>query len=153
MKKRTRRKVYPLVNTISMAISGAAITPENILDQVRLAELSAIESIAKGHGTMDDLSTLRDMLNLSETMARAGVGREALEPCEAAQAELVSIIERRSHTGRIGVTDPGLEALRQAFQWSDSQRTSVTRSEYEKYITKTENILRTGKVRTIDINQ
>lgn len=154
MRKRTRRKVYPLVNPIALAIDGARNTPDDKLNQLRVLELSAIDAIARGHGTVGDLSALRDMLNLSETMARGGVGPEALDPIDTAQAELVSMVDRHNRTGRIGATGPGLEALREAFRWHDLQRTSIHRSEYERFIQKTANMLRTGgtaKVLTVDV--
>lgn len=43
-RKHCRRKVYPLVNPIARAMEGAAITPDNLLDKLRLQELSAIDA-------------------------------------------------------------------------------------------------------------
>lgn len=154
MRKRTRRKVYQLVNPIEMAIQGATITPNSQLNKLRTVELAAIDAIARGQGTVRDLEAMRDMLNLAETMARGGVGIEVLAPCETAQLELVSMVDRHNRTGRIGATGPGLEAFREAFRWHDLQRTSIDRGEYERYIVKTANALRTGgkaKVLTVDI--
>ena len=152
-RKKTRRKVYQLVNPIEMAIQGATITPNSQLDKLRALELSSIDAIARGLGTIHDLESMRDMLNLAETMARGGIGHEVLAPCEKAQAELISMVDRFNRTGRIGATGPGLEAFREAFRWHDLQRTSIDRSEYERYIVKTANALRAGKatVLTVDI--
>lgn len=154
MRKRTRRKVYPLMDPIAIAIDGASNTPDDRLNKLRALELSAIDAIARGHGTINDLSALRDMLNLAETMAKGGVGPEALAPIDDAQAELVSMVDRHNRTGRIGATGLGLEALREAFRWHDLQRTSIHRSEYERFIQKTANVLRTGgtaKVLTVGV--
>lgn len=153
-RKKTRRKVYPLMNPIDLAIEGATITPNNQLDKLRALELSAIDAIARGLGTVSDLEAMRDMLNLAETMARGGIGHEVLAPCEKAQAELISMVDRFNRTGRIGATGPGLEAFREAFRFHDLQRTCIDRSEYERYIKKTADILRTGgkaKVVSVDI--
>lgn len=150
-RKKTRRKVYPLVNPIDMAIQGATITPNSQLDKLRALELSAIDAIARGRGTIRDLEAMRDMLNLSETMTLGGVGSEVLAPCKTAQAELVSMVERHNRTGRIGATGPGLEAFREAFRWHDLQRTSIDRSEYERYIVKTANALRAGKAAVLTV--
>ena len=54
VKKRTRRKVYPRVNTIARAMEGAAITDATTLDKVRLRELSAVESFRTGTATRAD---------------------------------------------------------------------------------------------------
>lgn len=154
MRKRTRRKVYALVNPITHAIEGACNTSDADLNKLRAMELAAIDAIARGHGSLHDLASLRDMLNIAETMANGGIGPEAIPPIEAAQTELVAMIERRQRTGRIGATGPGLEAFREAFRFHDLQRTSVHRSEYERYIKKTADILRTGgkaKVVSVDI--
>ena len=40
MRKKTRRKVWALVNPIQHAIEGAAITPEDKLNQLQLRELT-----------------------------------------------------------------------------------------------------------------
>jgi hypothetical protein len=153
VRKRTRRKIYALVNPIEMAIQGATITPNSQLDKLRALELSAIDAIARGQGTVSDLEAMRDMINLAETMARGGIGIEVLEPCEKAEHELVSMVARYNRTRRIGATGPGLEAFREAFRWHDLQRTSIDRSEYERYIQKTANALRAGRatVLTVDV--
>ena len=153
-RKHTRRKIYALVNPIAHAIEGACITPDAKLDKLRVLELSAIEAISKGQGTPADMAAMRDMVNLAETMARGGVGPEALAPTEAAQAELASMVERYNRTGRVGATGPGLELLREAFRWHDVQRASISRSKYEWFIDKTANTMRTGgagKVLKLDL--
>jgi hypothetical protein len=151
MRKRTRRKVYPLVNPIEMAISGAGIATNDRLDKLRALELSAIDAIAHGSGTMGDLGTLRDMLNIAEVMALGGVGPEVLEPSRLAQRELVDMIERHNRTGRIGSTGAGLEAFREAYRWHDIQRTSIARSEYEHFIKKTANAIKGGKAKAVTV--
>lgn len=50
-RKHCRRKVYPLVNPIARAMEGAAITPDNLLDKLRLQELSAIDAFTRGKAT------------------------------------------------------------------------------------------------------
>jgi hypothetical protein len=152
VRKRTRRKVYTLVNPIAFAIDGALVTSSEQLDKLRALELSAIDAIAHGQGTIRDLEALRDMANISETMARGGAGPEALEPSLLAQRELVEMVERRRRTGSIGATGLALEAFRELFRWHDLQRTSVSRSEYERYIVKTANAMKNGKATVIDVN-
>lgn len=80
MKKRTRRKVYLLANPIALAIEGAAITDASALDKLRLRELSAVESFRTGKATREDWMSLADMLNICETLAKDGIGPEAMEP-------------------------------------------------------------------------
>ena len=68
MRKQCRRKIWSKVNPIEHAIIGALITPDNLLDGLRLIELSAIESLVKGNGTVADWRALVDMLNIAETI-------------------------------------------------------------------------------------
>lgn len=39
MKKRTKRKVWPKVNTIAHVIEGVGLIPEHLLDELRKREL------------------------------------------------------------------------------------------------------------------
>jgi hypothetical protein len=48
VRKRTKRKVYNLINPITHAIEGAALLEKHRLDSLRLIELTAIEAFAKG---------------------------------------------------------------------------------------------------------
>ena len=79
-RKHTRRKHYALVNPIDCAMQGAAISPSGLLDRLRLVELSAIESFAKGQATASDWRAVADFLNIAETMARGGVAPRCSKP-------------------------------------------------------------------------
>ena len=139
MKKRTRRKVWPLVNPISYAMEGAAYAGQDALNRLRLLELAAIEDFAKGKATIYTWQTITDMLNLCEVMARKGIGPEALEACERAQAALVAASKRYEATKRMGTTGEGLQAFRDLFAYHDLQRQSVCKADYEKAIIATRN--------------
>jgi hypothetical protein len=69
-------------------VVGAAITPRQTLDKLRFLDYSALEAITKGMGTIQDWRTLVDVLNLSEVMAKDGIGPEVLPVCEKAQEAL-----------------------------------------------------------------
>ena len=74
------------------------------------------------------------MLTMCEVMARSGVGSEALPTCEAAQEALKAAAIRFEQTKRMGTNGPGLQAFRDLYEYHDLQRTSVHRSEYEKFL-------------------
>lgn len=143
-RKRCVRKVYQPINPIAFAIQGAAITPSHLLDKLRTRELSAIESLRTGRGERGDWDALADMLNLCETMATEGIGREAMPSCEAAQGALERAHDRFKETGRMGIDGPGLQALRELYEWHDAQRTSIARSQYERLIRLTSERIRTA---------
>ena len=46
-RKQCRRKHYPMMNTISMAIEGAAITPDAALNKLQLRELASLDALAR----------------------------------------------------------------------------------------------------------
>lgn len=136
MRKRTRRKVYPLINPVEYAITGAALIPQRELNNLRLRELAAIEAFRSGKAGLQDWHDVAALLNLCESMARDGIGSEALETCAQAQAALVEAAHRFQRTQRMGTTGQGLQAFRDLYEWHDLQRQSVERSAYERAIDK-----------------
>ena len=141
-RKKCVRKVWGLVNPIQHAIDGASITPDHLLDRLRLVELSAIESFTKGQATVEDWKSLADLLNVAETMSRGGVGPEVLEACERAQDGLSDAHDRFKITGRMGLSGPAIQAMRDLAEYHDLQRSSISRGEYERWIVKTRNQIR-----------
>jgi hypothetical protein len=143
-RKRCIRRHYALMNPIGLAIAGATISSEQDLDLLRMRELSAVDTFSKGAATPQDFRDVCDMLNLAETMGQSGIGPEALPVCAAVQAELLAAKARYESTGRMGLTGPGLRALRQLYDLHDQQRTAVDRSTYERAIAKTRNKIRSA---------
>jgi hypothetical protein len=151
MRKHCRRKIWNKVNPIEHAIMGAAITAEEKLDRLRLGELSAIESMVKGNGTVADWRALVDMLNIAETMASNGIGVEVLEVCTIVQEELESTARRYEKTRKMGLTGTGIKYVKELYQLHDLQRTSISRSEYERMIEKTSNYIRSNHHKVVHI--
>lgn len=139
MRKACKRKVWGLVNPIQHVMDGIQVTPDHLLDELRLRELSAIESFTHGRGTIGDWRALADMLNVAEVMARGGVGIEVVEACERAQDGLSDAHDRFKATGRMGLSGPAIMALRDLAEYHDLQRQSISRGEYERWIVKTRN--------------
>ena len=137
MRKQTKRKMWKLINPITHAILGAGITQAHLLDKLRLRELAALEAMSKGAGTRTEWQELTDMLNVCEVMAMEGIGPEALPACHDAQAALVEAARRYETTQRMGLTGPGIQALREVYEYHDLQRSSVSRALYEQMIVKT----------------
>jgi hypothetical protein len=138
MRKQTKRKFWKLIDPIRHAILGAGITQNHLLDKLRLTELASIDAMTKGLGTLQDWQELTDMMNISEVMALDGVGPEVLPHCQQAQNALEQAALRYQSTMRMGLSGTGINALRDVFEYHDLQRRSISRSEYEKYIIKTQ---------------
>ena len=152
MRKQCRRKVWSTaINPISHAIAGAAITDESSLNKLRLGELSALEAMRMGKGTLEDWRLLVDMLNITQTFIRHGIGPEAREDCQKAQESLYNAAKRYEKTKQMGLDGQGIGALQNVHEWHDLQRTSVARSVYEDMIEKTRNYIKSKGKEVVEI--
>ena len=151
MRKQTKRKIWNLIDPIMHGIVGAAITPRQTLDKLRVLEYSALDSMTKGTGTVQDWRILVDVLNLSEVMARAGVGPEVIPVCEKAQDALHKAAMRYQATMRMGFDGVGIQAIRELIEYADLQQGSICRSEFEKYVKKTRDHIRSNNHKVVEI--
>lgn len=152
MRKQVKRKVWALVNPLSYALEGASITQRDKLDKLRVMEYSALDAITKGKGTVQDWHTLTEVLNLSETMARAGIGKDEVLPvCEKAQQALHDAALRYQKTFKMGLTGEGIQAVRELIQYADLQQSSISRAEFERYIEKTRNYIKSNNNNVVEI--
>jgi hypothetical protein len=134
MKKRTRRKVYALINPITYVIEGVRVATDDALDQLRIRELSAIDNLTHGCATEVDFYNIKAMIGICRTMALGGIGIEAAEACKLASEYQAQDKQRFDLTGRMATTGPGLQAYRDVFEYHDLQRQSISRAEYERFI-------------------
>ena len=152
MRKVCKRKIWSTaINPISHAIAGAAITDESSLNKLRLGELSALEAMRTGKGTLEDWRLLVDMLNITQTFIRHGIGPEAREDCQKAQESLYNAAKRYEKTKQMGLDGQGIGALQNVHEWHDLQRTSVARSVYEDMIEKTRNYIKSKGKEVVEI--
>jgi len=151
MRKRTKRKVWNLIDPITHSITGAAITQRDKLDKLRMLEYSALEAMAKGKGTIHDWRVLVDVLNLSEMMGKGGIGPEVLPYCEKAQEGLHKAAIRYQETLHMGLDGQTIQACRDLIQFADLQQGSISRSEFERYIQKTKDYIRSHGDKVVEI--
>jgi len=152
MRKQTKRKVWNLIDPITHAVVGASITHRDKLDKLRMMEYSALEAMTKGQGTIHDWRTLVDVLNLSETMARNGIGKDEVMPvCKKAQEALHQAAERYQKTMSMGLSGVGIQAVRELIEYADLQQSSISRSEFEKYIKKTKDYIKSNGNLVVEI--
>jgi len=117
-----------------------------------MLEYSALEAITKGNGTVADWRTLVDVLNLSEMMGKHGVGPEVLPICEKAQESLHKAAMRYQETMRMGLDGEGIKACRDLIEYADLQQGSISRSEFERYIQKTKDYIRSHGDKVVEIS-
>jgi hypothetical protein len=152
MRKQCKRRIWSTqINPIAHALAGAAITDQASLNKLRLGELSALEAMRMGKGTLEDWRLLVDMLNITQTFIRYGIGPEAREDCEKAQESLYNAAKRYEKTKRMGLDGQGIKALQNVHEWHDLQRTSVARSVYEDMIEKTRNYIKSKGKEVVEI--
>ena len=151
MRKKTKRKHWALLDCVSHAIVGAAITHRERLDKLRLLEYSALDAMIKGQGTVQDWRTLVDVMNLAEMMGKSGIGPEVLPICEKAQESLHKAAMRYQETMRMGLDGVGIQAIRELIEYADLQQASIPRSEFEKYIQKTKNYIKSHGDKVVEI--
>ena len=152
MRKKCRRKVWSTqIDVVAHAMAGAAVTDESSLNKLRLGELSALEAMRMGKGTLEDWRLLVDMLNITQTFIRHGIGPEAREDCQKAQESLYNAAKRYEKTKQMGLDGQGIGALQNVHEWHDLQRTSVARSVYEDMIEKTRNYIKSKGKEVVEI--
>lgn len=150
-RKTTKRKRWNLIDPLTHAIVGASITQRDKLDQLRLLEYSALDAMTKGLGTVTDWRTLVDVLNLSEMMGKNGIGPEVLPICEKAQEGLHKAAMRYQETMKMGLDGQSIQAIRELIQYADLQQSSISRAEFEKYIQKTRNYIKSNGELVVEI--
>ena len=117
-----------------------------------MMEYSALEAMTKGNGTVSDWRTLVDVLNLSETMARHNIGKDEVLPvCQKAQDALHQAAERYQNTMKMGLSGEGIQAVRDLIEYADLQQSSISRSEFERYIQKTINFIKSNNDLVVEI--
>lgn len=152
MRKKCKRKVWSTtINPIAHAISGAAVADDASLNKLRLCELSAIDAMTKGMGTPHDFRWICDVLNIGETMGKAGIGPEILPFCKKAQEALLEAKDRFDKTGKLILSGVGIKAVKEVWMYHEAQRTSISRSEYEKMIKKTADYIRSHGKNVVEI--
>lgn len=151
-RKKCRRKVWPLVNPVEHAISGATVPEREKLDELLTVEIASLNAMIHGKGNMSHWQNLAALNNLTMTLVGQGVGPEALEAAQKAEAALIDAAARFQKTGRMGFTGPAIQAIRDVIEYHDLQRSSISRSEYEKAIQLTLARIRSGYA-TIDLDK
>lgn len=142
MKKQCKRKIYALINPIEHAMQGAGLIDKASSDKVKLLELSALESFAKGRATKDDWRQLCMMTNVAEQLARMGYDKdEIIEPCEKATAALKEAHRRFKEHGKLGLSGLELGDMRKICAWAHLQRGIVPRYHFEQAIDKVRRLI------------
>jgi ribosome-binding ATPase YchF (GTP1/OBG family) len=127
------------------------IASEEKLNKLRMHELSAIDSMVNGVGTVQDWKTIVHVLNVSETMGHGGIGIEVLPVCALVEEELKAAAKRYEATQKMGLSGLGIKYLKELFALHDLQRQSISCSEFQRMIDKSNNNVRSNHQRVVHI--
>jgi len=142
MRKKCRRKVYQLMNPISLAIEGAMVTPDDQLNELKQGEKAYLDALIDGTDDLNGYYGLCAMLGIAETMARNGIGPEVMQACKVAEFSLIKLKNRYDRWRKWDITEGEKHSIRDLMEWHHLQRTSVSRGEYEKFIKTATNRMR-----------
>jgi hypothetical protein len=84
-------------------------------------------------------------------MAKNGIGPEVLPICNKAQESLHKAAMRYQETMRMGLDGPGIQACRDLIEYADLQQSSISRSDFEKYIQKTKDYIKSNGNLVVEI--
>ena len=120
-----RRKLTP----IEIAARNAAITPMAALDELKMVELSSLESITRGWATWVDVQKLADACNIGITLCHDyGIGKaETLLALREGEAAIIQCAARLERLGTIGFTGAELQSVREMLEWCHVQREVIDR--------------------------
>jgi bacterioferritin (cytochrome b1) len=85
-------------------------------------------------------------------MGRGGIGPEVLPICEKAQKALHEAAIRFENTKKLGLSGEGIQAIRELIEYADLQQASISRSEFERYIKKTKDYIRSHGDKVVEIS-
>jgi len=108
-----RRELNRRVSADRREYLGAELDVGQQLDLATPAT-GAVNLIADGAATGDDLATITVALDIALHLAGAGIGSEAADVLRAGLDAVLSVTEREQRTGRAVATGPELTAIREA---------------------------------------
>ena len=124
------------------AIAGASISDEESLNTLRATENGSMAAFRSGSATKQDWNNINAVVRLAESMAAANIGPEVMVPAKIAEMHLLDAQDRFNRLGKMGSTALGLQSFQEIIEWHELQRTSVSRSVYERHIKRVTDMIR-----------
>jgi len=138
MRKSCKRKHWntsPGFSAVAHAINGACVIDDQILQDIRIRELSAIQSMQDHTATDQDLYDILALHSMAVVMAENGIGKfEVMPVCTQAKTAIANLIKRVEKWGKFDARESEIIILRELWDWHDAQRKSIQRSDYDKYL-------------------
>ena len=94
--------------------------------ELEMVALTALDAVAHGHGTRREWDSIARCLNHSWTLARQGIGGEAIPTLVRAQDGMRRAVPRYDRIGKFGLDGDGLRDVRAALSlWGGQLRIST----------------------------
>ncbi len=153
MRKRSKyRPRTVLQDPMSFVLSGMQPLPR-LKDQylaIQIRHRAALEQVRTGNATKQDIDTLVGMVNMTESLALLGHGKEWLSQINEAQSRLYDLAQRGAQQDmRFVMKAPEWEALKELTQVHEAQLESSTVLDIERAYELVQKTLRTGTARKI----
>lgn len=141
-----------IVDTLSYVVSGMK-PMASLKDQLLALQLKnhlALEALRLGEAEKADIDTIISAFNITEALARKGIGQDYREDIQQAQDALLTCAKRGVEMGyRFVVKGPELKAINFVMQLHDEQLQVATIKELEKAVDLVNEFIRTKKARPI----
>jgi hypothetical protein len=141
-----------IVDTLSYVVSGMK-PMASLKDQLLALQLKnhlALEALRLGEAEKADIDTIISAFNITEALARKGIGQDYREEIQQAQDALLTCAKRGVEMGyRFVVKGPELKAINFVMQLHDEQLQVATVKELEKAVDLVNEFVRTKKARPI----
>lgn len=124
------------------AMVGASVVDDESVKVLRDKEAASLEAFRTGTATKQSWNDINAAVRIAESMAKAGIGPEVMVHAKIAEMHLLDARDRFNRIGKMGTTGPGLQSFKDIIEYHELQRTSVSRSVYEKHIQKVTNMIR-----------
>lgn len=151
MKKKSKPRRWPKnQNAVALAMEHACLISEKRNDQYRLVELDAMASLRSGHFSHGQWNTLIAITNLSEVLAKAGIGVEVVEIAKQAEIALAQVRMRFKMTAEWKATPEEIDAVSELQQYHNLQRTSIPYGDYCRFSAKAKQMQASGAAVTYE---
>ena len=150
MRKRCKRKVKPLLaNPVAHVMRRAALLSSDVVKDVELRVMEALEDLAKGRATESAFDLISDCCNLAGVLANdqaklgVRIAAEGLDLAAAKQA-VRDVWMRYGRTGKLGATGPELSELRNVALCLVDTLPVLTQAQFDQAVIYLRNRAKTG---------
>jgi len=136
MRKKSKYKPKGVrLDTMAWLKSGMLRASEvgggNIILNTRIKNHNAIDQLRKAEATKDDIGTIIEAFNVTESLALLRIGDEYRTEIKAAQDAIYSLCQRAVKHGKYVLTGPELQAINLGMEVHDAQLDICTVAELE----------------------